>query len=157
MKLSRRKVLALGLGLGAGGWWLLTAQHPELVVSRQSWALGSETEITVMGLPLAAAERAIQAAFAELEAIENSMSLYRPNSQLARLNRERRLNEPDARLLTVLRRALTASEQTDGAFDITVQPLWGTYSAAKRQDRSPTVAELIAARRPGDQPPDRDH
>ncbi len=146
MKLSRRKVLALGLGLGASGWWLLKAQRSEPVVSRQSWALGSETQITVMGLPLGAAERAIQAAFAELDAIENSMSLYRPNSQVARLNRERRLSQPDARLLTVLRRALSASQQTDGAFDITVQPLWETYSASKRQDRLPTEAELHAAR-----------
>lgn len=146
MKLNRRKFLALGLGLGAGGWWLLKAPHSESVVARQSWALGSESKITVMGLPPASAERAIQAAFAELEAIENSMSLYRPESQLARLNRDRHLSQPDARLLTVLRRALAASEQTAGAFDITVQPLWAMYSAAKREDRSPTQAELIAAR-----------
>jgi thiamine biosynthesis lipoprotein len=70
------------------------------------------------------AQTASDAAFAELERIESVMSLYRPESQVSRLNRDGVLTNPDVSLLEVLRHAAQVSEQSDGAFDVTVQPLW---------------------------------
>jgi thiamine biosynthesis lipoprotein len=115
-------------------------------LTRTGWALGSNVSLTVAGLPFAAAERALDAAFAELETVEQVMSLYRPDSQVCRLNRTGELRDPHPHLLAVLRHAEETSRRTGGAFDITVQPLWELFSAAKRAGRLPTCDELTSAR-----------
>ena len=58
--------------------------------------------MTVLHRRTATAELAIDAAFAELELIENLMSIYRPASQLSRLNRDGVLKNPHPYLLDVL-------------------------------------------------------
>ncbi|MBE7495837.1 MAG: FAD:protein FMN transferase [Verrucomicrobiaceae bacterium] len=70
------------------------------------------------------ANAALNAAFAELERIESVMSLYRPESQISRLNRDAVLDAPDASLIEVLRFSAGVAEKSGGAFDVTVQPLW---------------------------------
>jgi thiamine biosynthesis lipoprotein len=54
--------------------------------------------------------------------------LYRPDSQLCRLNHDGVLERPHPDLVKVLRSAVDWSRLTDGAFDPTVQPLWNLYS-----------------------------
>ncbi len=76
-----------------------------------------------------AANAALNAAFAELERIESVMSLYRPESQISRLNREGVLERPDASLVEVLRFAAEVAGKSGGAFDVTVQPLWALKGA----------------------------
>src|SRR5262245_7222482 len=123
--MNRRKFL---LG-AAGGAALLGASYyarsvfSQSLVTRTSWALGSDVSLTVGGLNERAANRALDAAFAELETIEQAMSLYRPASQLGQLNRDRVLRDPHPHLVTVLRTAEQTSRDTGGAFDISVQPL----------------------------------
>jgi thiamine biosynthesis lipoprotein len=93
------------------------------------------------------AQGALAAAFAELELIEELMSLYRPSSQLSRLNHHRVLSDPHPMLLDVLACAQHTSEVTKGAFDITIQPLWELYAAAQQSGRLPCEAQVEAARR----------
>lgn len=104
---------------------------------RTSWALGADVSLTVLHDDRRAAETAIDDAFAELERIEEAMSLYRPHSQLSRLNRDGALENPDPYLVEVLRTAAVVSERSDGAFDATVQPLWKLYADAKKAGRLP--------------------
>lgn len=92
------------------------------------------------------ANAALAAAFAELETIESVMSLYRPESQVCRLNREGVLDNPHPELVQVLQQSQQLAEQSGGAFDITVQPLWSVYAAAAKEGRLPDAAELAAAR-----------
>lgn len=146
IRLTRRKLLALGLGTGAA-CLLHGANKNAAGVSRTSRTLGAETTITVHGVPPVQAERAIAAAFQELETIEETLSLYRPTSQLARLNRQRSLRNADLRLLEVLADARRTAELTDGAFDVTVQPLWELHAAACKAQRAPSAAEIEAAQR----------
>lgn len=80
--------------------------------------------MTALHADEAIARAALDAAFAEIEQIEAVMSLYRPESQICRLNRDATLDAPDARLLEVLRFAAEVAEKSGGAFDVTVQPLW---------------------------------
>lgn len=75
---------------------------------------------------------AFEAAFAALRAVDAAMSLYRPESELVRVNahaaRHPEAVGPD--LFAVLARARELSVATDGAFDVTVLPLlrlWGAY------------------------------
>lgn len=92
--------------------------------TRISSALGAVVHVTVLHADERVAGEALDAAFAELERIENVMSLYRPESQISRLNREGVLENPDASLVEVLRFAAEVAEKSGGAFDVTVQPLW---------------------------------
>lgn len=80
--------------------------------------------MTVLHADEDVANAALDAAFAELERIESVMSLYRPESQISRLNRDGVLEMPDASLVEVLRFAVGVAEKSSGAFDVTVQPLW---------------------------------
>jgi FAD:protein FMN transferase len=162
MPISRRKALLLTLGGGAAlglsalGLSARAGRRPRTVdsraaelpsqVCRTGWALGSDVSMVVAGLSRRAAERALDAAFAELETVEQVMSLYRPESQLCRLNRTSELRDPHPYLVQVLRHAETTSRQTAGAFDITVQPLWELYQAAKSEGRLPSESEVAASR-----------
>jgi thiamine biosynthesis lipoprotein len=128
--------------LGRGGRSVLHA-----AVTRRSWALGSDVSMTVLGLSSNRAEQALDAAYAELETVEQVMSLYRPDSQLCRLNRGRELNRPHPYFVEVLATAERTSRQTDGAFDITVQPLWQLFTTCQKQGRLPGEPEIAAARR----------
>jgi FAD:protein FMN transferase len=153
--ITRRKALWLALGSGTAlGLGALARRYfsdgsdssRHELTSRTSWALGSSVSMTIAGLPPPAAQRALDAAFGELETVEQVMSLYRPESQICRLNRNGELHDPHPYLVEVLRTAMATSQQTGGAFDITVQPLWELYSAAKKQGRLPGESELAAAR-----------
>ncbi len=155
---SRRKAILWTLGSaaaagGAAAWYRsrergLTASAGEYPpVTRTSWALGSDVSMTVLGLPKDDANESLAAAFAELELVEQVMSLYRPDSQICQLNRTGILDRPHPHLVEVLQTAQRTAAQTEGALDITVQPLWELYATAKKQGRVPSEQEIAAASR----------
>ena len=65
-----------------------SGRGPELI-ERRSQALGTLVSIKVLHPRREVAERAVEAAFAELELVENLLSVYRPHSQVSQLNRDR--------------------------------------------------------------------
>lgn len=148
MKFDRRRFLvcaAAGLGAGSAAWlWSGNSRPP--TVHRTAWALGSDVSFTVVGLHERAANIAIDAALAELETVEQTMSIYRADSQLSQLNRDRVLRQPHPYITTVLQTAERTARQTGGAFDVTVQPLWQLHAAAKRNNTNPSDAELAVAK-----------
>ncbi len=102
MSANRRQFLYLAAGVGGAmslgitDWLVRSATHAEEVAStpsslhsatRTSWALGSDVSITALHVDGKTAADAVDAAFAELELVEELMSIYRPHSQLSRLNR----------------------------------------------------------------------
>jgi len=101
---------------------------------------------TVIDEDREAAEKAIEMALSELRAVEAVMSLYRPDSELSALNAYGVLRRPHPMLLEVLAKAQEFAAASDGAFDVTVQPLWRTYSAAQDLGRLPSDAEIAEAR-----------
>ena len=115
-------------------------------VTRTAWALGSDVTITVVHENKARAASALDDAFAELETVEQVMSIYRPESQLSRLNRSGYFDDPHPYLVEVLRAAAAMSRRTNGAFDVTIQPLWKTYWAAHASGTKPTTTQIDAAR-----------
>ncbi len=93
----------------------------------QGMALGADSTLLIHHPDAAEANHLISLAIAEIERLEKIYSLMRPDSTLLRLNRELQLDNPPVELVALLRRARTWSEASDGAFDVTVQPLWDLY------------------------------
>ncbi len=149
MPVNRRKFMMMSLGSVAAlalGRAASNRRGAEQAVTRRSWALGSDVSMTILGAATARADRALDAAFAELETVERVMSLYRADSQLCRLNRDGVLDRPHPSLVEVLLAARETSRQSDGAFDVTVQPLWELFSSSSRRGELPTDEEISAAR-----------
>jgi thiamine biosynthesis lipoprotein len=155
--------MQLGLGLGAlaaaGGWAAcaaaLTRESSDVAItaaplhwaSRRLNAMGTSMAIQVGHADAAHAERALDAAIAEIRHIEDQMSLFREDSAISQLNRHGRLQNPSAELQEILAIATQVSRRSQGAFDATVQPLWLAFEKAKQQGRLPTPQEIMAARR----------
>ena len=83
----------------------------------------------------AALQRRIDVA---LEAVNDSMSTYRDNSELMRINHSRNTSPQTVSdgLRRVLAKALEISKESEGVYDVTVGPLvnlWG-FGPEKRQD-----------------------
>ena len=103
MQMSRRRMLTLSLGggvlLSAGVGTLSSMRQPSrqpglVEVTRKGRGLGTDLSLTVIARSTSTGEQAIEAAFAEIETVEQVMSLYRPDSQICQLNRERLLKNP---------------------------------------------------------------
>lgn len=160
MTATRRQFLHAALGAGAalaGGVGDALDAHAAgahsavaeslSAISKTSRALGTQVAITALHRDAAVAASAIDDAFAAIEQVETLMSIYRAESELSRLNRDGRLDDPHPLFVGVLRYACELSRRTGGAFDVTVQPLWRLYADAQQQGRIPTQAEVAAARR----------
>jgi len=142
--------LSAGLAAGLGSWAALGRRHRGPIgdgVLRptrvSTYAFGTEVALTLYDDDQSHAKKAGDAAIEELQRIQRVMSLYDADSQLCRLNRTGAVERPDAALVEVLRLAQTVSEQSDGAFDVTVQPLWELHVAAESEGRAATDAELV--------------
>jgi len=122
---TRRRFLAIAAATGAAAAMPLAARGATVWRGR---ALGADAEMTILGAGDLLAREAIAGVLAEVERLERVFSLHRPDSELARLNRDGRI---DAASLD-LRRVIAASQHlgrlTAGAFDITVQPLWDLHA-----------------------------
>ena len=70
----------------------------------------------------------------EISRLEKLFSLYREDSAVAKLNRVGFLDYPDIDFVTLVSKAIAFSEETEGLFDISVQPLWRHYADFYAQD-----------------------
>lgn len=150
---SRRRLLTV-MGAAAGFTLLPGAGSTGTTTApRWTWrgtALGARAEMTLVHPDEAAAKKLIRLAVDEIERLENVFSLYRSNSELARLNRNGSLDAPSPDLVALLSTARHVSGLTDGAFDVTVQPLWRLYadhfSQAGADPNGPSAAAIETAK-----------
>jgi thiamine biosynthesis lipoprotein len=151
--ISRRRALAI-FGAAAG-----VAAVPALANAKaraaalhewQGVALGAPARITLAHPDKAEAQRLFGLCAAEIERLENEFSLHREQSALSRLNRDGALEAPSHDMVMLLSEARAVSALTDGAFDVTVQPLWTLYAdhftAHPGDIKGPPQAEIDAAR-----------
>jgi len=154
--MQRRTFLSAAMGLGTAGalgWGLLRPAAGELARGPRArlrmhagadLAFGTEISVRVLHDDARVAELAIADALAQARTVDALMSIYRPGSQVHTLNRDGCLAQPSPHLLAVLKEAARLSALSDGAFDITVQPLWDL--ARQGRDGAPALS-LIGWRR----------
>ncbi|MGS0740899.1 FAD:protein FMN transferase [Glaciimonas sp. GG7] len=108
-------------------------------------AFGTTIALQVLHHDQRQAELAIEDAIHAAKKIDTLMSIYSEKSQVFQLNRDGRLSNPDPHLLVVLKESQRLSALTNGAFDITVQPLWQLFSTAALSNKLPSPAEVAHA------------
>ena len=111
--------------------------------------MNTRFELVLHGANPASLRSAAEAALAEVERIENLLSLFRASSEIARVNalaaREAVRVSPE--VFALLQHAERLTRETDGAFDITLAPLLHCWGLLGRSDgHVPSAAELAAAR-----------
>jgi thiamine biosynthesis lipoprotein len=127
-RVSLRRALAV-LG-AAAGMPLLGMSHADVPV--HSWhgsALGADARLLLAHPERATARRGVALCLDEIVRLERIFSLHRADSELSRLNRDGALEGSSHELRTLLAEAQRFGELSDGAFDVTVQPLWELYAA----------------------------
>ena len=142
--MKRRQILQLGMGLTLG---VSAAARESLVWQERSlvgfgttlWLKAAHTDSGRLQLALNESVKAIRS-------VEKQMSLFDPDSALSRLNRFGELQKPDAELVSVLSLAQHVSMRSAGAFDVTMQPLWGLWSSHSQTQTLPSAKALSQTR-----------
>ncbi|NQV82859.1 MAG: FAD:protein FMN transferase [Rhodospirillales bacterium] len=149
--IPRRRALTVIAGAAAG---LLAPRVAFGAPARRfEWhgtALGAEASIILYHSDRAQAEQAVRRSVLEIERLESEFSLYRAESALVRLNRDGYLDAPSLDMVRLLSDCRRFGELSDGAFDVTVQPLWRLYAnhfaAHPRDTAGPRRADVAAVK-----------
>jgi thiamine biosynthesis lipoprotein ApbE len=112
--------------------------------------MGSELGVQAYARDSVALSRVVAEGFAAVDALDARWSLYRPESELSRLNRRASSGEvvaiePD--LFELLQVSAEVHRMTGGAFDVTVGPLVRLWGFLEGRPHWPRPEELEACRR----------
>lgn len=142
MMLTRRRLIAISAALA-----VLPAVARANPATARLWtgqALGARASIRLVHPD---GEAVAARVMAEIDRLENILSLYRPASALSRLNREGHLSAPPFELLECLSLAGAVHHASGGLFDPTVQPLWALWAQAAADGTRPDAGALERVRR----------
>jgi thiamine biosynthesis lipoprotein len=112
------------------------------------YAMATRFELILLGEDAVYLRAAGEEALQEIVRIEGLLSIYRPTSELARINRTaaERAVYVLPEVFALLKAANRLSLLTAGAFDMTVGPLVRLWRLCGEANREPSEAELEAAR-----------
>jgi len=96
--------------------------------------MDTQVTVTVVSGSRDSAEKAIDAAFSEIEKIESLTNFYAKGSEISLINKNAGISatKVSPEVLELLGKALSVSEMTDGAFDITIGAVSGLYDFHKK-------------------------
>jgi thiamine biosynthesis lipoprotein len=146
---TRREVLALGVGVFVVGAVPFARSRARLV-RRTIPVMGTLAEAAVVHRDERYAHAAIDAAFAELQMVEQRMSRYRGTSDVGRANTHaaREGVGVSDETAAVLARSLHWAEASDGAFDPCLGQATALWDIKDRREPPPvTVSGVYAGRR----------
>lgn len=135
--ITRRRMIAISAGFaGLGGAAALNQLRPgsqgvpgqTVIHEWRGIALGAETSIKLAHEDRNEAVAVLSRCRTEIDRLEDIFSLYRPGSEIVRLNADGELKGASIDFERCLEEARRVSIMTDGAFDITVAPLWDLYA-----------------------------
>lgn len=143
--MNRRQHLRMSLGLLSGiSVASFLAMQSEALFWREKifqgfgttlWLRAAHTQLDLL-------DEALQATVAAVQAVERQMSLFDPHSEICRLNAFGTLRHASADLRAVLSLGIAIAQHSQGAFDLTTQPLWDVWSdwAQSQTDELPNRA-----------------
>lgn len=127
---NRRRVLRV-MAVGAGALMapksLWATGKTAEIYDWQGRALGADTSIQLYSYDQEKAEQTLSGAQEIINKYEAMFSLYDENSQTSTLNKFGVLQNPSSEFVALVRLSKKFSKTTNGAFDISVQPLWNVY------------------------------
>jgi FAD:protein FMN transferase len=144
--LTRRRVIriiaaAAGLPLTIAA--VRASAPPAQMFRWQGEVLDAVSELTLWHTDAALCRRTILRVEAEIARYERIFSLYRPDSEISRLNADGELRRPAPELRALIEEGQRFGALSAGAFDISVQPLWRLY-AAHFWSHAHTVQDIVA-------------
>jgi thiamine biosynthesis lipoprotein len=113
-------------------------------VQRTETIMGTQVTITVAADTVEAGRRAIDAGMAELKRLDSMMSLYKADSEIAKVNRAAG-SKPvhvSPEMIEVVQQALRTAKFTHGAFDVTIGPLVVLWQMRLKEGSVPTDREI---------------
>lgn len=110
-------------------------------------AMGSAYSVVVYGEDRTRMEEAVDAAFVEVQRLDEMLSNYKPESELSEINRYagERPVAVTQEMFDLLAACVEYSQESEGAFDITVGPLMKVWGFYKGTGRLPHRAEILGA------------
>ena len=128
--------------------WMTFRNRTVNVDSGSRMTMGTFARIVAVAQTHRQAEKAIAAAFEAIEAVDDTMSDYDPDSLLSEVNRDAYEHpvQVDADLFEVLTAAKLYSCASDGAFDVTIGPVVQLWRKANEDGVAPTPEALAKAK-----------
>ena len=147
LSLGSGAALAAGLQGSAAGAKVAAIGTPLKLQWRDRAMVGLGTTLSLRAghADATQAEAGLDAAVKLIRHVERQMSLFDPQSAISQLNRNGVLHDPHPDFVKILKLAQWVSQHSQGAFDITVQPLWLAWQRAQAQGRLPSAAEVKSA------------
>lgn len=110
-------------------------------------AMGTTFSAVLYGTDRPTLEAAAAAAFDEVHRLDRLLSNYQPASEWSAVNRSAAVRpvKVSPELFELLSACMTYSQQSDGAFDVTVGPLMKVWGFYKGEGLLPRKAEVISA------------
>ena len=112
-------------------------------------SMGTIFSVVAYGANSAFLEELLSRAFNEIDRLNDAMSHYKTDSELSIINREgaRQKVIVTPELFKLLESCIHFSEETDGAFDITIGPLMKSWGFFRGWGRLPSPTELADVRK----------
>ena len=145
----RRAIVIIAAAAGSAALPAVGAQATGRPYRWSGRVLGTEASITLYHSEAREVAAIVARCTEEIDRLESAFSLFRADSELSRLNRDGRLDAPSLDFVRLLARSLDFARISDGAFDVSVQPLWCVYADHFARDRhagAPDEGILAAAR-----------
>jgi thiamine biosynthesis lipoprotein len=139
-------------GVGIAGWVgksALKNLEAARIIRQTRKLMGTVVDLTLIAPDrnsVAAADGAVSACLDRMAELEAVLSRFKPDSQVAMLNRSGSLENPHPALLDLIRQSRQISELSAGLFDITILPVLALYQKHQAQGGGlPPAAEIVAA------------
>ena len=126
----------------------LLKQRPVELESGYRLVMGTFARVVVVAKDMNTCQKCIEAAFAEIDNVDNLMSDYKSDSEISLVNQNaaEKAVQVSESTFEVLQRSVEFSKLTDGAFDITVGPLVDLFRAAKETQAAPSREQIDKAK-----------
>lgn len=143
-KLIFRKPTFIALLLALSALLSFPQVSSAAIFTKKTTVMGTDLEITVSTADEARAKKAFAAVIAEMNLIEDEMSEWKEKTFVSEINRNAGVKAVavPSDLYKVIWAALTISDLSDGAFDISWASMRGVWDFSKGHERVPTEKEV---------------